>query len=225
MGMRGGFLVLLVLAGSLAFADARISMISDESVTQIGHQIIETESENSQAFKRNERLCTLCEQFATQAITYLGENQTQTEVIKSLHQACSRLHSFEEQCLLLVDYYAPLFFMEVGSVDPEGFCEKVNLCEDVMVLPQKQDSCEMCHHAMSEVLLKLKDPDTQLEIIEILLKACNQAQKYKTKCKKLVFEYGPLIMANAEQILEARDLCVTLRVCKANEKAPLVESF
>ncbi|KAK4582228.1 hypothetical protein RGQ29_025410 [Quercus rubra] len=42
-----------------------------------------------------------------------------------------------------------------------------------------------------------------LEIIELLLKACNSMENYVKKCKKMVFEYGPLILANAEKFLES----------------------
>lgn len=36
------------------------------------------------------------------------------------------------------------------------------------------------------------------------------------QCKKMVFEYGPVIIANAEQFLEDTDVCSVLRVCTAS---------
>ncbi|KAF3790322.1 Prosaposin [Nymphaea thermarum] len=165
---------------------------------------------------QNEKVCTLCEQFASQAVYYLGDNQTQTEIITKLHVACKQLHSFSHQCVALVDYYAPLILMEVGMVNPEEFCAKVNLCErDFLVSQQKQDGCEICHKAIAEILLKLKDPDTQLEVIEILLKGCEKVEDHVKECKRLVLEYGPLLMTNAEKFLETRDVCRTIRACKA----------
>ncbi|KAK1321275.1 hypothetical protein QJS10_CPA03g00978 [Acorus calamus] len=216
MGMRVGSLVFLVLAVGWAYAEARNSLISDESVMQINNQMIETESENSQPFKRTQKLCTLCEQYITQVVHYIGGNQTQTKFTDFLHEACSRLHLFEEQCTILVDYYASLFFMKVSLINPDCFCAKLNLCDD--------DICDICHQVVSGVLVKLRDPDSQLEVIEILLKACNQSHKHETECKKLVFKYGPLIMDNAERILEATDLCGTLSFCEADGKVPMVES-
>ncbi|KAK1270333.1 hypothetical protein QJS04_geneDACA005878 [Acorus gramineus] len=196
MVMRVGSLVFFVLAVSWAYAEARNSLISDESVMQINNQMIETESENSQPIKRTEKLCTLCEQYITQVVHYIGGNQTQTKFTDFLHEACSRLHLFEEQCTILVDYYSSLFFMKVSSINPDCFCAKLNLCED--------DICDICHQVVSEVLVKLRDPDSQ--------------------CKKLVFKYGPLIMDNAERILEVTDLCGTLSFCEAGGKVPMVES-
>lgn len=35
------------------------------------------------------------------------------------------------------------------------------------------------------------------------------------QCKKLVFEYAPFILINAEQFLEANDMCTILHACDA----------
>lgn len=35
------------------------------------------------------------------------------------------------------------------------------------------------------------------------------------QCKKLVFEYAPIILINAEQFLEANDMCTILHACDA----------
>lgn len=37
------------------------------------------------------------------------------------------------------------------------------------------------------------------------------------QCKKLVFEYGPLILVNAEEFLVKNDICTLLRACPAEE--------
>lgn len=216
MGLRVGLLFLLVLGISWNCAGARNLVISHVSVMQIHNE--EPTSSISELSVGNERLCTLCEQFTSQAIYYLGENKTEMEIIEILHQACSRLHSFKQECVSLVDYYAPLFFVEIAMIKPEDFCEKVNLCEGVALISAQsyQDSCTVCHRAVDEVLTKLKDPDTQLEIIELLLKGCDRVENYVKECKKLVFEYGPLILANAEQFLETRDICTTIHACKAS---------
>lgn len=63
-----------------------------------------------------------------------------------------------------MEYYTPLFFLEVSSIQPSDFCQKVNLCEQMALLSTqvKEDSCQLCHQAVSEVLKKLKDPETQV---------------------------------------------------------------
>ncbi|XP_068651277.1 uncharacterized protein [Aristolochia californica] len=198
MGVRVVLLFLIVLGSSWTCTDARNVAIPHSDVW-------------------SEKLCSLCEQFAAQAISYLGENKTQAEIIESLHQACSRLHKFQRECVTLVDYYAPLLFVQVAVVNPEDFCRKVNLCEELAFtsLSRHPNSCELCHHALSEILVKITDPEKQLDIIEALLKACEKVENYVTKCKNLVLEYGPIILANAEQFLETNDLCTSLHICKA----------
>lgn len=64
-----------------------------------------------------------------------------------------------------MDYYAPLFFSEVSSLNAKDFCQKVNLCEDLISKPQDfpKDKCDLCHTVVAEALLKLKDPDTEVD--------------------------------------------------------------
>lgn len=61
---------------------------------------IQSESRMSESITGYEGLCTLCEEYTSQAVYYLGENETQVEIISTLHQACSQLHSFEKQVSL-----------------------------------------------------------------------------------------------------------------------------
>ncbi|XP_028768296.1 prosaposin isoform X2 [Neltuma alba] len=174
---------------------------------------------------RKPDVCTLCEEYSAKALEYLKENKTQGEIMDYLHNTCHQLQSFEQQCTSLVDYYAPLFFLELESIQPEEFCEKVNLCEKIAIISSKvqQDSCGFCKEAVSELMDKLEDPDTQLEIIEAFLKVCNSMEKYSRKCKKLVFEYGPVILMNAEKFLETKDICTVIHACKAaTEEIPLL---
>ncbi|KAF2305240.1 hypothetical protein GH714_003276 [Hevea brasiliensis] len=235
MAVRMGLLFLLVLGAGWAcaarqMADTRLSyksmVITDIAATQVKDHEQEREDQASNGITRNNQVCTLCEDFASQALDYLTENKTQTEIIDVLHVACSQVPSFKQQrlCNLLytVHHFGGLLcsslFLEVSSVQAEEFCRKVNLCHEMVFISSKlqQDKCGICHRAVSEVLLKLKNPDTQLEIIEILLKGCDSMENYAAKCKKLVFEYGPIILVNAEQFLETRDICTMLHACDSS---------
>lgn len=68
------------------------------------------------------------------------------------------------QCVTLVDYYVPLFFTLVDSFQPHYFCKRMNLCQHVVALVKeaRQDNCDVCHRTVSEILIKLQDPDTQV---------------------------------------------------------------
>ncbi|XP_073113433.1 uncharacterized protein [Elaeis guineensis] len=225
MWLRMRFM-LLMLVISCTCANAR-NLITLDIMVMPGDYRIQSESRMSESIARNEEMCTLCEEYTSQAMYYLGENETQVEIINTLHQACSRLHSFVKQCVLLVDYYAPLFFMEVATIRPEQFCEKVNLCEKTVLvpLPKHDDACTICHHVIQEILTKLEDPDTQLEIIEMLLKACNRVENFVQQCKRLVFQYGPLIMANLVKFLETTDVCTSIHACRASQEVVVRSEF
>ncbi|XP_042941903.1 prosaposin-like isoform X2 [Carya illinoinensis] len=217
MDVRVGLLLLVVLGASWA-CDAR-QLVSTElhrgngieiSVMEINYQDHDIKVQSMEDVLGNDKVCTLCEEFASKALDYFAENKTQTEILAILHLACS-------QCITLVDYYAHLFFLEVSTLQPEEFCRKFNLCQQIAMVSSQfhEDSCGLCHRAVSEIEVKLKDPDTQLEIVELLLKACNSMENYAKKCKKMVFEYGPLILANAEKMLETTDMCTTLHACNS----------
>lgn len=179
-----------------------------------------TYSGSSELSKKTD-LCALCEEYTSKAIDYLNENKTQEEVIDILHNTCHQLASFKQKCITLVDYYAPLFFLEIATIQPGEFCHKVNLCQQVahISLQVQEDSCGFCKDTVLVLLAKLKDSDTKLEIIETLLKVCNSVDKYATKCKRIVFEYGPLVFDNAEKILEKTDICTAIHACKSSTVA------
>ncbi|KAL6580964.1 hypothetical protein OROMI_006887 [Orobanche minor] len=168
--MDSRVLLFLFVVGSCWCCNARdltANHVAGNSETSTGQHVND--------ISENERLCSLCEEFVGNALNYLSENKTQTEILDILHKSCSKLPSFKQQCIVLVDYYAPLFFLEVSSIQADGFCRKVDLCEDGVFISHhlSQDKCDMCHNVVTEALLKLKDPDTELEIVQLLLKVCN----------------------------------------------------
>lgn len=52
--------------------------------------------------KGNPQLCQLCEQFATETLFYLKENETRVEIIDTLHQACLKFHSLKLEVFFLL---------------------------------------------------------------------------------------------------------------------------
>ncbi|KAK2379404.1 prosaposin [Trifolium repens] len=160
--------------------------------------------------------CTICEEYTTEVLDYLKDNQTQVEIIDSLHITCRQLLSvkLKQQCMKLVDYYVPLFFSEIARINPGELCEKFNLCESAKISSKVHgNSCGFCKDTVRELLVELNDPDTKLEIMEKLLKACNSMENHTKECKRMVFEYGPLILINAEKFLKTNDICTTIHAC------------
>ncbi|XP_020234099.1 prosaposin isoform X2 [Cajanus cajan] len=167
--------------------------------------------------KSESDVCALCEEYATEALDYLNDKENQRKIIDALHNTCYQLLSFKQQCIELVDDYASHFFSEIASVLPGELCKQVHLCQSANVSSQvKGNSCGSCKDSVAALLVKLNDPDTKLEIIEALLTACNSMEKMEKKCKRMVFEYGPMILVKAEKFLKTTDICTVLHACPAS---------
>ncbi|KAA0050414.1 hypothetical protein IC582_019925 [Cucumis melo] len=213
MDSRFAIVFLLVLsvawgcdARNLASFDSELSYLEQE-------KDVEALSEASS----NPKICTLCESLISQAVEYFADNQTQSEIIGLLRQTCGVAGVFKEECISLVDSYVPLFFSEISSIEPSSICQSAHFCEQVTIISSlfQDHNCEFCHQTISKILDKLKDPDTQIEILQTLLSLCDSINYRVKECKKLVFEYGPLILANSEKILEQTDICKAIHACPA----------
>ncbi|XP_006643789.1 proactivator polypeptide-like 1 [Oryza brachyantha] len=215
MCSTGRFAFVLVLAFSVAVAESR------DSFGVLAQKSFPLANKRAGLTSANGKLCQLCEQYSTEALFYLQQNETQTEILSILHHACANVGPLKQQCITLVDYYIPLFFLEVSVVQPEKFCESVHLCRKgtMLNLPTRGDICGLCHHVLVEVLIMLKDPDMQLEIVDILLKACGKADNYVQQCKKMVLEYIPLILVKSQKFLETTDVCSEIHACKTGTQA------
>ncbi|XP_022881725.1 uncharacterized protein LOC111398829 isoform X2 [Olea europaea var. sylvestris] len=73
------------------------------SVLQTNNKLSEGEAQHLDEVSKNNELCTLCEDFASDALIYLSENKTQTEIISILHKSCSKIPTFKKQSISCVD--------------------------------------------------------------------------------------------------------------------------
>ncbi len=219
--MKMGLLFLVVLGISWT-CDARQFQTSDRSIGLPDFSVVlrnshpkEGEALAVEPDDGNENICLMCDKLITEAVELLSQNRTQKLILEMLHATCSEVQAFKQQCITLVDYYALIFFSQMALITPVDFCKKANLCGGGTLTTGdlNEDSCLFCHHAVDEFLIKLRDPDTQLEILELLLKGCDAVQGLVRKCKRLVFEYGPIILTNTEKFLEKNDVCTTVHAC------------
>ncbi|KAL6906001.1 hypothetical protein ACP4OV_003602 [Aristida adscensionis] len=233
MGSRAPFvLLLLLLVVGLGAAHADASQDKDADVVFLDLDTTElpnpgpiykeqiASSKIPVHLKSGSPLCSTCENFANKAVSYLSEKQTQDLIMEILHDACSQTFSFEQKCVELMDNYATLMFAKITEIKPEELCKKYGLCKDVALFSGvKSDStCVFCHHLLDEVMSKLKDPDAEFEIIQILLKECNKIEGHVQQCKRLVLQYIPLILVNGEKFLEKNDVCALVQACPASQK-------
>ncbi|XP_071684047.1 uncharacterized protein [Lolium perenne] len=171
----------------------------------------------------NEKLCQLCQQYSTEALFYLQQNETKAEILGVLNHACANLGPLRQQCITLVDYYIPILLLEVSVVKPEQFCESAHLCPKgpAMRVSARGEACGLCHQALVEVLTMLKDPNAKLEIVKLLLKTCSKSEQYAPLCKRLVLEYTPLVLVKLQKYLETTDVCYAIHACKTGTPATM----
>jgi len=227
LGLRAPFFLLALLLVSLGAAEARSTVFlhidkEDRHYAQISKEEL-TSSKIPVHVGRGIPLCSACQNLTTEALSYVSQKQSQDKVMQVLHDACSQTLSLEKKCVELVDYYAPLLFAKIAEIKPDELCKKYGLCNSLLSGVRSESTCVLCHHVMDEIESKLKDPDSEFEIIQLLLKECNKLQGHVQQCKRLVLQYIPLILVNGEKFLEKNDVCTILKACDAGKK--MVGSF
>lgn len=60
--------------------------------------------------------------------------------------------------------YVPVLFVELKLIKASTVCRTLDLCRSVTAFSFlfEDANCERCHLAISELIVKLKDPDTQV---------------------------------------------------------------
>ncbi|XP_006338959.1 prosaposin-like isoform X1 [Solanum tuberosum] len=214
------FLVLLGVvcctASELASPDLLIMKTEDVSALWISNLQAQRQLQLLKDVSHSKALFTMCEKFTATALGYLANNKTQTKMLDLLLKTCSKMPVYKHECTAMVDQYVPLSFLKISTIKPDDICQKVDLCQKVVSISQQfsQNGCDLCHQVVRETLSKMKDPDTQSDILQLLLKACGSVEKYTNKCKKMVFKYAPVILINAEYFLEKNDVCTILFECQ-----------
>ena len=76
------------------------------------------------------------------------------------------------QCHSMVDYYAPLIFIEIATISPKEVCQKMSICSDSssLALNRQQSNCDVCESAILEIETHLKDPETKVICTLYILK-------------------------------------------------------
>ncbi|KAK9133890.1 hypothetical protein Scep_013418 [Stephania cephalantha] len=90
-------------------------------------------------------------------------------------------------------------------------------------LPQQESSseisdsknCDTCHAIMDELRNGLEDPEFKIKVIKALLNACKNTGNHVNQCKRMVVEYGPMIMSKFKRYLVNNDPCYSVHVCEA----------
>ncbi|KAJ8764386.1 hypothetical protein K2173_006126 [Erythroxylum novogranatense] len=95
-------MLFIVLLGAVWGCTARFVVYQISTERSVNHGTTgsvmqESEGQYSGEVTKNNQVCTLCEEFATQALDYLANNKTENEVLEILRATCSRVSTFKEK--------------------------------------------------------------------------------------------------------------------------------
>jgi saposin len=166
------------------------------------------------AFEDDRKSCKMCEEMATNALTFLENNRTQAEIVIALHLACAQLQQLSKQCDMLVDMYTPRMVQELDNITPEQFCLKTRMCRPLRMILDQND-CATCQFVILEIKIKLQDPKTQEKVLDVFMNGCNRVVNHVDECKALVTQYGPFVLANIDKILDSQAVCCKAGFCKS----------
>ncbi|KAG0585455.1 hypothetical protein M758_2G012100 [Ceratodon purpureus] len=167
------------------------------------------------AFEDERKSCMVCQDLATDALTYLENNKTRVEIVIALHLACAQLKELSKQCDLLVDMYTPRMMEQLENITPQEFCQMTKMCKPPKRVLASND-CATCQFVILELKIKLQDPQTQEKVLDVLMNGCNRVVNHVDECKALVVQYGPFVLANLDKILDSQAVCCKAGFCKSS---------
>ncbi|XP_077253413.1 uncharacterized protein LOC143892576 [Tasmannia lanceolata] len=251
MGIIAFFVALLI---SMVHVNARTTFVLENPGKHVflenaiflhGSTTMDSASEKDVPFSEElppEFICYSCLDVSRKVEQILTDPKVLEKFVMLSADVCNLLPSdIQVKCIQMSEMYihqAVLFLQEYFS--EESLCNSTGLCsENAKVLlmssngTEKQISankisdertCKTCRDAIDELRNDLDNPEKQIKVIRFLLKACENAKNHVRECKKLVFEYGPLVLANLDKYLSSNDLCHMLHICDAVEPRTL-ETF
>ncbi|KAH7293347.1 hypothetical protein KP509_28G021800 [Ceratopteris richardii] len=162
------------------------------------------------------RACKMCTEFAEEALVYVQDSKTETEILDALHVQCAKLGDFESQCNMLVDVYGPLYISKLDSLTPDQVCQKARMCN----APSIRDpaSCATCQFAVLQMKAKLQNPAVQEKMMQALIDQCNKVPAHTTQCKELLTQYGPFIFAHLDTYMNPETICAEIHACESKKK-------
>ncbi|XP_068655111.1 uncharacterized protein [Aristolochia californica] len=173
-----------------------------------------------------EFVCLSCLQVSREVEEVLTDPMLLEKAVTVSADICNLLPSdYQLKCLELSEMYVrqTVLFLQ-GYFSEANLCNSTGLCPEaarsLLHLSKVEEkkvpderSCSTCRNAVAELQKDLDDPELQIKVIRALLKACENTGDHVKECKKIVFRYGPLVLANLGKYLTNSDLCYTLHFC------------
>ena len=170
----------------------------------------------------------------------LDQDATTQDKIKDFvkKELCTRLRELQNDCINLVDEYAPIFFeLMANELDPETVCSFVGFCRTSLGKTRKQSVevlslvpatpiqavkpvktsgafCEVCKLAMAYLDKVLTKNATKQQIEAALDEVCSRLPgKLSSECTAFINQYASAILALLEQELDPIVICDKLGLC------------
>ncbi|XP_063968847.1 uncharacterized protein LOC129281952 isoform X7 [Lytechinus pictus] len=166
--------------------------------------------------------CDDCKKFMGDIQALLTNTTFQQGIIKELEGLCVNAGSFEAECKLLIQTYAPtVFAMIVSELDPTTACTAIQLCPGgsaPMVALTKTDPqfCSACKSLLTDVVSLLSNQTFENEILAQVEKLCAMAGSLQAECELLVKTYGLAAFSYLEAELDPNTVCTEIGLCPGN---------
>ncbi|MQM04724.1 hypothetical protein Taro_037527 [Colocasia esculenta] len=178
--------------------------------------------------------CHSCLEVSKKVERFLADPSLNDEVDTLSNEICHILHpDLQVKCMKIMELYLregilflQILFLEKNICNSTGFCPNNNrsstptsgdngqIKSSTPFKAREWKRCETCHVAAEQIRKGLEDHEQQIKVIKTLLDACELVQTYADKCKRLVFQYGPLGLANLQKFLSSTDFCHLIHLCE-----------
>jgi saposin len=143
--------------------------------------------------------CEICKVVVKEAVKYLDDNKTETEVKDAVENVCTLFGSFESQCKDLIDsYFDQIWQALVNNVTPDEVCSTIQLCASGVKsdVPLKRgrgkgvsSNCRLCDNFRNIIVHASRDHVTRSKAKEKLRTTCKGLKMKETKCDKFIDEH------------------------------------
>jgi saposin len=179
--------------------------------------------------------CSICQLVVTYVEEYIGQNQTEQEIIQNLDNLCNQLPMFQSMCVSIVASYAPKIIEWIlKNENPQAFCSSVGLCsarsqmkprkmlmKDHIIRPSKTNkraeaqsgSCSVCQLVVTYVEEFIKTNQTEQEIIDNLDGLCSQLPIFQDQCVAIVGQYAPELIQWVLDSQNPQAFCANVGLC------------
>jgi len=174
---------------------------------------------------KDSETCVLCQFVVAKIELFLQDNQTDSEIIESLEQACSLFvdTNWVTDCTGMVQQFAPAIIdYIVNSGTPDQVCSVFKLCNSSSTVGTKSGNefyCAACTFVTAQVENYLQQNNTESDILVFLEKDCKILvdKTLVAACQAVVAQYGPTIITMLINKESPDTICSQIGLCNSTK--------